>query len=106
MKDLKAIIGSKVHYIRTVNHLSQEEFALKLNLAITRGHISKIENGLIVPSAEFIKVICTTFSISPYWLLDIKEPALQDPAPDNYHMLSPEAKKVINDLISILLSNT
>jgi transcriptional regulator with XRE-family HTH domain len=108
MKDLKNIIGSKILYIRTENNLSQKEFAEKLKLNISRGHISKIENGLNMPSAELIRTICLTFNVSPNWLLNMPKDIsnVNDPVIVKYNKLNDESKKIINDLIRILLSNT
>lgn len=108
MRDLKAIIGYKIQYLRTLNNMSQQEFVNELNIAMSRGHISSIERGLHMPSAEFVKVVCTRFNVSPYWLLDIPRSDVVsiDPLYEKYNLLNEESKKVINDLISLLLSNT
>lgn len=108
MENLKIIIGNKIRYLRTLYNLSQEEFVEELDINMSRGHISGIERGLHMPSAEFIKVVCTKFNVSTYWLLDIpkSEAAPIDPLFENYNLLSEDAKKIIQDLVSLLLNNT
>lgn len=66
--DLKRIIANNIFILRNQHKLTQEDFAKKLN--ITRGHLSHIENGDNMPSAEFIKDVCSNFNVSADWLLD------------------------------------
>lgn len=69
MSDLKKFIGIQIKKLRKTHEMNQEEFANSLNSEISRGHISRIESGSNMPSAEIIKNICDTFNISPEWIL-------------------------------------
>nr|KEI06184.1 transcriptional regulator [Clostridium sp. K25] len=75
--DIKRIIALNIYTLRNKHKLTQEEFAAKLNssgeMSITRGHISRIENGNHIPSAEFIRTVATTFDIDVNWLLATKK---------------------------------
>lgn len=107
MKDLKTTIGNKILYLRELHGLSQQEFAERLNLSISRGHISNIENGMNMPSAEFIRSVCINFNTSSNWLLDIPDIKYEyDPIMDNYNLLNEEAKDIIKNLINLLLKDT
>lgn len=68
--DLKRIIANNIFILRNKYGLTQQEFADKLHMNLTRGHISHIENGDNMPSAEFIKSVCISFNVSSDWLLD------------------------------------
>ena len=70
--DIKKIIANNIYILRTTNDLTQKEFADKLEIKFTRGHISKIESGGHVPSAEFIKAVSNAFNVSADWLIDTK----------------------------------
>lgn len=67
--DIKKTIANNIYALRNKNKLTQEEFAHKLNIGISRGHISKIENGSSIPSAEFIAAVSRTFNVSADWIL-------------------------------------
>lgn len=72
VNELKAMIGIKIYTIRTENNLTQSEFLNKLESYTSRGHLSKIERGEIMPSAEFIREVCLKFNVSSNWLLGIE----------------------------------
>lgn len=67
--DLKRIIANNIFILRNQYDLTQQEFAEKLNMQITRAQISHIENADNMPSAEFIYAVCITFNVSADWLL-------------------------------------
>ncbi|WP_040328407.1 helix-turn-helix domain-containing protein [Clostridium ihumii] len=67
--DIRRSLGLKVSILRNAKELTQEEFANKIN--VSRGLISKIENGTIVPSCEVIRNIGKEFNVSSDWLLDL-----------------------------------
>lgn len=67
--ELKKIIANNIFMLRNKYKLTQEEFAQKLN--ITRGHLSHIENGENMPSAEFIKDVCCSFDVSADWVMNL-----------------------------------
>ncbi|MCH4237513.1 MAG: helix-turn-helix transcriptional regulator [Clostridium tyrobutyricum] len=69
--DVKKHIGDRIYDFRMEQGLTQEAFVKNLNIYYSRGHLSNIENGLVVPSAEFIYSVCTTYNISSDWLLGI-----------------------------------
>lgn len=106
--DLKNVIGSKIYDIRMDNELTQEQFANKLSIYTSRGYISKIESASIMPSAEFIRDVCTTFNISPYNLLNINE--FHDLSLSNkeknilnlFNNLSVESKNTVFTLLKLL----
>ena len=67
--DIKKVIANNIYILRTSNDLTQKEFADKLQIRFTRGHISKIELGGHVPSAEFIKAVSDAFNVSADWII-------------------------------------
>lgn len=67
--DIKRIIANNIFILRNYYKLTQQEFADKLNINITRGHISRIENGSHIPSAEFVKAVSDAFGVSADWIL-------------------------------------
>lgn len=67
--DIKRIIANNIYILRNKYKLTQQEFADKLSVKFTRGHISRIELGNHVPSAEFIKAVSDTFNVSSEWLI-------------------------------------
>lgn len=67
--DIKRVIANNIKILRTNNNLTQQEFADKLSINFTRGHISRIELGIHVPSAEFIKAVSDAFNVSSDWLI-------------------------------------
>lgn len=69
MNDLKTLIGSRIKFLRELRNLSQEDFAKSLGIDISRGHISRIEAGRNMPSAEFIKSVADIYNISADWIL-------------------------------------
>ncbi|KRU29346.1 transcriptional regulator [Clostridium sporogenes] len=68
--DIKKVIANNIFILRNYYKLTQAEFAEKLDIHVTRGHISRIETGSHVPSAEFIKSVSTAFGVPADWLLD------------------------------------
>lgn len=69
--DIKKHIGDRIYDFRMQQELTQEEFVKNLNIQYSRGNLSNIENGLTIPSAEFIYSVCKTYNISSDWLLGI-----------------------------------
>lgn len=67
--DIKRIIANNIYILRNKYNLTQQEFANKLAVKFTRGHISRIELGNHVPSAEFIKAVSDAFNVSSDWLI-------------------------------------
>lgn len=67
--DIKRIIANNIYILRNKYKLTQQEFADKLDVKFTRGHISRIELGNHVPSAEFIKAVSDAFNVSSDWLI-------------------------------------
>lgn len=74
--DTKKILANNIYMLRNKYKLTQQEFVNKLNCKFTRGHISKIETGVNIPSAEFIKSVCESFNVSSEWLLGINDKGL------------------------------
>ncbi|MCB2309025.1 helix-turn-helix domain-containing protein [Clostridium estertheticum] len=67
--DIKKVIANNICFLRTTNNLTQEQFANKLSVHFTRGHISRIETGGHVPSAEFIKCVSDAFDVKADWII-------------------------------------
>ncbi|MCB2300435.1 helix-turn-helix domain-containing protein [Clostridium tagluense] len=67
--DIKKTIANNIYILRTSQDLTQQEFADKLSITFTRGHISKIELGGHIPSAEFIKAVSDAFNVSADWII-------------------------------------
>lgn len=111
MNNLNRSIANKVFVLRNRYGLTQEEFAKSLN--ISRGHLSKIENGQITPSAEFVKLLCSRFNVSADWLLDIPLPS-EENSKDlslsqaalslaiKFDSLDSNSKNIISELMKII----
>lgn len=67
--DIKKVIANNIYILRTTHDLTQEQFANKLAVHFTRGHISRIETGGHVPSAEFIKCVSDAFDVKADWII-------------------------------------
>ncbi|KZL88659.1 helix-turn-helix domain-containing protein [Clostridium magnum] len=67
--DIKRIIANNIYILRTKHDLTQQEFADKLSVKFTRGHISRIELANHIPSAEFIKAVSDAFNVSADWIM-------------------------------------
>jgi transcriptional regulator with XRE-family HTH domain len=110
--DLKRIIANNIYMLRNKYNLTQQEFVNKLNIGISRGHLSNIENGQNMPSAEFIKVVADTFNIDVNWLLDSHYKTYPDLALDDcdlefliqYRKLPEEIKQSFKSIINIVNS--
>ena len=106
---LKCIIGNKIYDIRDERDLTQEEFTSKLNIYFSRGHLSKIEKGLIMPSAEFIREVCRVYGISPAWLLTLDNNDTSNVSPkeqrllNSFNSLSVKKQALILDLLECML---
>lgn len=109
MNDLKKIIANNIFVLRNQHTLTQQEFANKLNMS--RGNISKIENGINMPSAEFIKLASELFEVPCDWLLNCNFSNNSEEFFSNkalllamhFDDLSDEAKSIIFDLVEILI---
>ncbi|KND62631.1 helix-turn-helix domain-containing protein [Candidatus Phytoplasma phoenicium] len=55
-------IGLQIRNLRLQNQLTQKELAL--NISVTSGYISQIENNLISPSLKILFKLCDLFKIS------------------------------------------
>lgn len=64
-------IGRKIKNLRTINKLSQDELARKLQ--INRNYLSRIETGKSEPSSSILISLSQLFNISIDSLLDLKE---------------------------------
>lgn len=56
-------IGLKIYNLRTSKNMSQEDFGNIIG--VSRQTVSKWEMGLTKPGADYIKIICDVFEISP-----------------------------------------
>lgn len=63
-------IGERVAYIRQQNHLSQEEFAQRIN--VSQSHIANVEKGRKPLTAKLCKLICLEFMVREEWLWNEK----------------------------------
>lgn len=112
--DLKRIIANNIYMLRNKYGLTQQEFVDKLNIGISRGHLSNIENGQNMPSAEFIKIVADTFGIDTNWLLsshnkDYPNLVMDDEEKElilSYRSLPEEAKNSIRSIINIINHKT
>lgn len=111
MISLKRIIANNIYILRNQNKLTQEEFIKKLNINMTRGHLSHIENGENMASAEFIKAVSDAFGVSAEWLLNsniTKTPNLDLTQEDlliltKLNLLPEDVKKSIHSLLDSIL---
>lgn len=106
--NLKRIIANNIYILRNEHGLTQQEFANKLNINISRGQISHIENAENMASAEFIDAVSRVFNVSVTWLLssNISIPGPQLNLTDDdidlavrYHNLPDKIKFAIKNLI-------
>lgn len=113
MLELRKIIANNIYILRNEYKLTQQEFADKLNIGVSRGHISHIENGTNIPSAEFIKAVCVTFNVSADWLLKTISDPLNPQALSNkelnlikkFNYLTEVSQNLILQLIEELLKS-
>lgn len=69
MEDFKFILGNRILELRKLNKLTQKEFANLLDMKISRSQVAKIESGLSMPSAEFIKEVSLYFKVTTDYIL-------------------------------------
>lgn len=108
--DIKRIIANNIYILRNKYKLTQQEFADKLDVKFTRGHISRIELGNHVPSAEFIKAVSGAFNVSSDWLIGATGTSI----PDISNMTNDEIDLLFNfralptdiqkDILSLIVS--
>lgn len=103
--DLKKSIGYKIYSLRMEYELKQEEFVAKLNPTFSRANLSNIENGLSMPSAEFIKAVCTAFNLSSDWLLDINNLPPKSVFLQKFNRLDKDAQQTILNLMDLILKD-
>lgn len=60
--NLKQIFGTNIHFYRKQNHLSQEEFAERLDISVK--HLSTMETGKVFASADMIEKISKELGVS------------------------------------------
>ena len=111
MIGLNKIIANNIFALRNKHNLTQQEFVDRLNIGISRGHLSHIETGKNIPSAEIIKAICIKFNVTADWLLDNNLPFV-DPATlidpslnliNKFNALSKSEQNLVMQLIEALL---
>lgn len=56
------VVGKRVKYLRELNNLSQEEFAMKAN--ITRAYLGQIERGEKNPTITIVSRICNALGLT------------------------------------------
>jgi transcriptional regulator with XRE-family HTH domain len=111
--DLKRIIANNIYILRNKLDLTQQEFVDKLNLDISRSQLSNIENGVHMPSAEFIKAVSDTYGVDTNWILSAHNKEYPDlvVADEELEILiklrqvSIEAQDNIKNLIELLYKN-
>lgn len=59
-------IGDRIKALRKAVNLTQEEFASRLK--ISKGFVSNLEKGRVLPSEQLIHLMAYEFSSSEYWL--------------------------------------
>ncbi|WP_333861581.1 helix-turn-helix domain-containing protein [Clostridium sp.] len=105
---LKKSFGDKIYDLRMGLELTQEEFIARLSPPFSRTTLSYIENGISMPSAEFIKATCEAYNVSANWLLDINS---TDAVPltikekqllDKYNELCAKNKQLVFNLLDAL----
>jgi transcriptional regulator with XRE-family HTH domain len=64
-------LGTKIRKLRQLNKISQEELAIKLNIAQTS--ISNIEAGKTVPDFFIMDKICKEFNVDFDYFLESKQ---------------------------------
>lgn len=80
MENSKKLLANRIFILRNSQGLTQQEFVLKLKMDITTAQVSRIENGINTPSADFIRAVCLAFNVTPEWLLGINDCKLKDPS--------------------------
>jgi transcriptional regulator with XRE-family HTH domain len=108
--DFKKIIGNNIFMLRQKYGLTQQEFVDRLNIGFSRGHLSNIENGQNMPSAEFIRIVSDSFNVDTNWLLsthvkDYPDLVIEDDEKEfllSYRALPDEAKMSIQSLMNLI----
>ena len=72
--------GEKLHQLRTDNHLTQQDVAIRLGM--TKSNISYYETGIKTPPADILIKLAKIFHVSTDYLLDIS--ATETVSLDNY----------------------
>lgn len=62
--------NDNIRALREDNDMNQTEISIILNTNQRR--ISRLENGIIQPTIQDIKIYCKYFKVSADWLLNIK----------------------------------
>lgn len=65
------MLGYRIKELRTAQGLNQVEFGEMLN--VTKQSVSNWENGNIQPSIDMLVRICTAFSVSADYLLELTD---------------------------------
>ncbi|APM40457.1 helix-turn-helix domain-containing protein [Clostridium kluyveri] len=103
---LKKSFGDKIYDLRMGLELTQEEFIARLRPPFSRTTLSYIENGISMPSAEFIKAICEAYNVSADWLLDINDTVAltikERQLLDKYNELCEKNKQLVFNLLDAL----
>lgn len=106
--DIKKIIANNICMLRNQHNLTQQEFVDKLDSTYARSHLSKIENGSSVPSAQFIRDIAVAFKVDVNWLLTINSEQYPKTNDSDFQLLlkikqlPEEAKKSLITLINLI----
>ena len=61
-------LSQKIKSLRKQARLTQQELAEQLHIHVT--HLSKIENGHVVPSIDIVKKLAQVFQVSADYLID------------------------------------
>ena len=61
--------GEKLHQLRTDNHLTQQDIAIRLGM--TKSNISYYETGIKTPPADILIKLAKIFHVSTDYLLDV-----------------------------------
>lgn len=93
---------------KNILHMTLEEFSKKINMS--RSNLGNIETGRIALTDRVLSDICRTFHVNPDWILEGKEPVLEedtDPLDFEieklYNALTSENKKYLYGYIQRLL---
>ena len=103
----KKLFGNVLRKYRLENNMTQEEVSELTGLAPR--YISQLERGLTLGSIDTLIKLCNAYKITPNHLLGgllaIPEKSLTYNSIQGYNSLNSYTKKIIDEMIKVLLNN-
>lgn len=94
-------IGGRIKKFREEKGISQKDFAAKIGVSNSR--VSNWEQGINRPDVDLLAAICTTLTVSPSELLDIRLDPDDLTAHERKVIMAYRAKSHLQQAVDILL---